>query len=151
FAAPGAGDRFTFSNSTLTRVGGADGIFLQNVSTGGVHVTINWNTSNTIDGFSGVRGLNELSTQATGSSRPTGAATDLNAVNGVGANPTTYVDASWSAAGRFTDPDGIGTGVGPVAFGFNGFAGIQSGVNAVDAGGTVHVGAGVYSENLLIN
>src|SRR5262249_28060920 len=111
------GDQFTFTNNTLTRAGGADGIFLQNVTNDPtpIHVTINWAANNTIDGFTGVRGLNELSTQATGSSRPSSGATDLDSVNAIGPVSTAFVDDSWAGAGRFTDPDGIGTGVGPVA------------------------------------
>ena len=141
-------DRFTFTNNILSHVGGADGIFLQNVTTSGAHVGINWNIDNTIDGFTGVRGLNELSTQATGASRPNGAATDLSIVNGVGAVPIDYVSSGWSTATRFSDPDGIGAGVGPVAFGFNGFTSIQTGIDTVDSGGTVNVLTGTYNEDV---
>ncbi|HVX63306.1 MAG TPA: hypothetical protein VHC19_21975, partial [Pirellulales bacterium] len=81
------GDQFTFTNNILTRVGGADGVFLQNVTDDPtpVHIQINWNINNTIDGETGVRGLNELSTQATHASRPTSAASDIDAVVAVGA------------------------------------------------------------------
>ncbi len=148
-----AGDQFTFTNNILTRVGGADGVFLQNVTDDPtpVHILINWDINNTIDGETGVRGLNELSTQATHASRPTSAASDIDSVNAVGARPVVYVDTHWSGADRFSDPDGIGSGAGPVAYGFNGFATIQEGVDNVDASGTVNVGAGTYTENVNVN
>jgi hypothetical protein len=149
-----AGNHFTYTNNVLTRVGGSDGIFLQNVTDDAtpIHIGIIWNINNTVDGETGVRGLNELSIQATHESRPSGAATDLSAVTAVGPNPTVFVSAAWAGAARFTNPAGIGSGVGPVAFGFNGFTGIQVGINAVDAGGTVNVvGAGTYPENLTIS
>ncbi len=147
------GDQFTFTNNVLTRVGGADGVFLHNVTSDPtpVHVLIHWNINNTIDGETGVRGLNELSVQASHFSRPTSGASDLNAVDAIGARPVVFVNPAWTSAGRFTDPDGIGAGVGPVAYGFNGFSTIQQGINAVDPSGTVNVGAGTYTENVSIN
>ncbi|HQU45072.1 MAG TPA: right-handed parallel beta-helix repeat-containing protein, partial [Pirellulales bacterium] len=115
------GDQFTFTNNMLTRVGDANGVFLQNVdAVTHATITINWNTNNTIDGFTGIRGLNELSVQATGQRRPSGAATDLNAVNGVGSMPVDFVNTNWGSPARFanplTTPDGT---PGPIAYGFN--------------------------------
>lgn len=146
------GDQFTFTNNVLTRVGGADGVFLQNVTNDPtpVHVLIHWNINNTIDGETGVRGLNELSVQATHASRPTSGASDLDAVDAVSAKPVVFVNPSWNGASRFTDPDGISAGIGPVAYGFNGFSTIQQGIDNVDVGGTVNVGAGAYAEEVSI-
>ncbi|MDB5336673.1 MAG: hypothetical protein JWN70_2292 [Planctomycetaceae bacterium] len=145
------GDRFTLTNNVLTRVGGADGIFLRNVTTDAITVIINWNINNTVDGFTGVRGLNELSVDATATSRPLTGASDLNSVNAIGAKTAVFVDDNTNPAGaRFSDPDGIGTGAGPMAIGFNAFNTITAGVAAVDAGGTVNVAAGTYKENLTI-
>lgn len=146
------GDEFTFTNNILTRVGGADGIFLRNVTDDALPITVvvHWNINNTIDGFTGVRGLNELSTQATGASRPLSAASDINAVIAEGAVTDAFVDDNWGAAGRFTDPDGIGTGFGPIAFSFNTFNTIQQGVDAASAGSMVGVFAGTYAENVTI-
>jgi uncharacterized repeat protein (TIGR01451 family) len=149
------GDQFTFTNNVLTRVGDANGVFLQNridnVLPADV-ITINWATNNTIDGFTGIRGLNELSTQATGHSRPTGGASDLDAVVAFGPIPTDYVNNNWGAQARFTNPLAAPGGTpGPIAFGFNTFNTIQAGVNAVDSGGTTNVLAGTYAENVTIN
>jgi parallel beta-helix repeat protein len=148
-----AGDRFTFTNNVLTNVGGADGIFLRNVTDDPTPITvvINWNINNTIDGETGIRGLNELSTQATHASRPNTGASDLNAVNAFGPITDTFVKSDWGTAGRFTDPDGIGTGLGPIAFGFNTFNTIQAGVNAASVGSTVGVLAGTYAESVTVN
>ena len=139
------GDRYTFSGNTLTSVGGADGIFLQNVTNDAppTVVTVNWDISNSVDGETGIRGLNELSTQATHASRPASAATDIAAVTGQGPQTTTAVDDNWGTPGRFTDPDGIGTGAGPVAYGFNTYTMVQDGINAV-TNSTVYVAAGLY-------
>lgn len=148
------GDQFTFTNNTLTRVGDANGVFLQNVASDAsppYTVTINWATNNTIDGFTGIRGLNELSTQATGASRPNGAATDLAAVDAFGPMPADYVNGSWGTQGRFTNPLAAPDGTpGPIAFGFNTFNTIQDGVNAIDPAGTVNVLPGTYAENVTI-
>ncbi len=147
------GDRFTFTNNVLTRVGGADGIFLRNVTTDATptHVVVNWNINNTVDGFTSVRGLNELSVNAAATSRPLTGASDLNSVNAIGAKAAVYVDDNSVGAARFSDPDGIGTGVGPIAFGFNAFGTITAGIAAVDLGGTVNVSAGTYKENPTVN
>ena len=151
FAGPSAGDRFSFTNNVLTRVGGADGVFLRNVSTGGVHVEIDWNINNTIDGETGARGLNELSIQATHASRSLTAATDLDVVNAIGTVTDAFVDDNWGSQGRFTDPDGIGTGFAGVVFGFNTYETIQEGIDAASTGATVGVLAGTYVENVLVN
>jgi autotransporter-associated beta strand protein len=147
------GDQFTFTNNVLTRVGGADGVFLQNVTTDPTptHVIINWGINNSVDGFAGVRGLNELSVAATATSRPLSGATDLNSVNAIGAKSSVFVIAGSAGAARFTDPDGIGTGVGPAAAGFNTSSTITGGIAAVDVGGTVTVAAGTYQENPVVN
>lgn len=143
------GDQFTITNSVLTRVGGADGIFLQNVTTDPTptHVLLNWGINNAVDGFTGVRGLNELSVAATGDSRPLTGASDLDSVNAIGVKAAVFVDDNAAGAARFTDPDGIGSGVGPLAAGFNAFSTIAAGIAAVDVGGTVNVAAGAYKEN----
>lgn len=146
------GDQFTFSNNVLTRVGGADGIFLQNVTTDPipVDVLIHWNVNNVVDGETGVRGLNELSVQATHAARPSSGAADINAVVAVGVITDAFANDAWGAVARFTDPDGIGTGFGPIAFGFNTFNTIQQAVDAASAGATVGVFAGTYAENVTI-
>lgn len=141
------GDQFTITNSVLTRVGGADGIFLRNVTTDAITVQIHWGINNTIDGFSGVRGLNELSTQATGAARALSAASDINAVFAVGVVTEVFVDDNFGAVPRFGDSDGIGVGASPVAFGFNTFDTIAAGIAATAANGTVNVLAGTYAES----
>ena len=148
-----AGDAFTFTGNTLINVGGSDGIFLQNVTNDATPITvdIHWHTSNTIDGETGVRGLNELSTDAAHATRTNTAATDLNHVFALPVPVTaTFVDDDWSAADRFSDPDGLGTG-DTVAYDYNGFDSINAGIAAVETGGTVHVGPGTYSERVIIN
>lgn len=59
-----------------------------------------------------------------------------------------YVDDSWSAAISGTDPDGTGPATN---YNTDSFDTIQEGVNAVSIGGTVHVAAGTYNENIVIN
>ena len=154
---PTPGDSYTFSGNTLTNVGGLDGIFLQNFSpyratptppSPEVTVQIYWNIDNSIDGETGIRGLNELSTDASHQARPTSAASDISMVDAI---PTTistaYVDDGWTGEDRFSDPDGIGTG-NVVAYTYNGFDTIQEGVDAVSNSGTVNVAAGIYEENV---
>ncbi|MFA5401208.1 MAG: right-handed parallel beta-helix repeat-containing protein [Dehalococcoidia bacterium] len=62
---------------------------------------------------------------------------------------TVYVDSTWAgkSAGEYVELPGGGTGI----IGHNAFATIQTGVNGVDAGGTVNVAAGTYNENISIN
>ena len=141
------GDEFTITNSELTRVGGADGIFLRNVTTDAITVQINWGINNTIDGFTGVRGLNELSTQATGATRTLSAASDINSVFAVGEITEIFVDDNFGAVPRFGDSDGIGSGAGPIAFGFNTVDTIAAGIAATDANETVSVLEGTYAES----
>lgn len=141
-----AGDQFTITNSQLTRVGGADGIFLKNVTTDNITTVINWNINNTIDGFTGVRGLNELSTQATATSRPLTGASDLDAVNAIGDVTTAFVDDNFPVTDRFADPDGIGSGAGPIAVGFNSFTTIADALAGTATGATVVVAEGTYAE-----
>ena len=148
-------DQFTFTSNVLTRVGDANGVFLQNRIDNNAPadvITINWDTNNTIDGFSGIRGLNELSTQATGQSRAAGGATDLDAVVAVGPIPVDFVNANWGSPGRFANPLAAPDGTpGPIAYGFNTFTTIQDGVNAVDVGGTTNVLPGTYAENVTVS
>ena len=155
FAGPIAGDEFTFTQQRADARGRDRRYlpaqrFLRRPATA-ITVVINWNINNTIDGETGVRGLNELSTQATHANRPNTAATDINAVNAIGTVTDTFVNDDWGTAGRFTDPDGIGTGFGPIAFGFNTFDTIQEGVDAASVGGTVGVLAGTYPESVSVN
>ena len=57
-----------------------------------------------------------------------------------------YVNPSFT--GNSGDPDGSG----PVtAAGYDGFSTVQAGINAVAVGGTVHVEAGTYTENVSVN
>lgn len=146
------GDAYSFTNSVATRVGGADGIFLRNVTNDltPIIIKVNWDIDNTVDGETGIRGLNELSTQATHATRTLSAASDIAAVFGQGAQTTTAVDDNWGSPDRFSDPDGIGTGADPVAYGFNTYTTIQTGIDAV-TNSTVYVAAGTYVEDLLID
>lgn len=73
---------------------------------------------------------------AFGSSRPVGAASPI------------YVDDGWTGLTPGADPDGPGPAT---TFETDSFATIQAGVNAVDAGGTVQVYAGTYTEQISIN
>ena len=59
-----------------------------------------------------------------------------------------YVDDSWVGTTPGVDPDGVGPATN---FGADSFATIQEGVTAVDAGGTVQVYAGTYTEQISIN
>jgi autotransporter-associated beta strand protein len=67
------------------------------------------------------------------------------------ANPPSvvYVDASYgTSCGPVSFPNTAGTGTYYV--GYNAFSSVQAGVNAVAAGGTVHVAAGMYAEQVEI-
>lgn len=59
-----------------------------------------------------------------------------------------YVDDNWVGATNGTDQDGVGPGT---AFGFDQFADIQSAIDAVVAGGTIHVAAGGYVQNIIVD
>jgi hypothetical protein len=61
---------------------------------------------------------------------------------------TVYVNASWAGLGAGVDPDGAGPATG---IGYDAFATIQDGLNAVASGGTVYVAAGTYAEHVLVN
>ena len=73
---------------------------------------------------------------ALGSSRPVEAVSPI------------YVDDGWTGVAPGADPDGPGPAT---TFGTDSFATIQAGVDAVDAGGTVQVYAGTYTEQISIN
>jgi hypothetical protein len=60
---------------------------------------------------------------------------------------TVYVDASWASLAAGVDPDGSGPALG---IGFDAFATIQAGIDAVADGGTVNVNAGTYVESIHI-
>ncbi|MBN2256499.1 MAG: right-handed parallel beta-helix repeat-containing protein, partial [Anaerolineaceae bacterium] len=147
------GDHYAFTGNTLTNVGGADGIFLDNLTYQDIpfDIPIYWDISNTIDGESGLRGLNELSTDATHAARPSSGATVIESVYITpAAITTTFVDDDWTSADRFSDPDGIGSG-NVLAYGYNGFDTIQEGVDIVSDNGTVNVAAGNYAETIDID
>ena len=55
-----------------------------------------------------------------------------------------YVSASFTGSG---DPDGAGPAS---SVGYGASSTVQAGINAVAAGGTVHVNAGSYNENLTV-
>jgi hypothetical protein len=61
---------------------------------------------------------------------------------------TVYVNANWAGTAPGADPDGSGPATG---FGYDAFATIQDGLNAVAAGGTVNVAAGTYAGNVVVN
>jgi hypothetical protein len=147
------GDHYAFTGNTLINVGGADGIFLDNMTYQDTpyDIPIYWDISNTIDGETGIRGLNELSTDATHAVRPSSGATVIDSVFITPVNTTpVFVDAGWTGEDRFSDPDGIGVG-SIVAYAYNGFDTIQAGVDAVTSGGVVNVAAGTYEENVVVN
>ncbi len=60
---------------------------------------------------------------------------------------TVYVNAAWVGTTPDADPDGAGPAT---HFGYDAFAVIQDGINAVATGGTVNVYYGTYTENLSI-
>jgi hypothetical protein len=61
---------------------------------------------------------------------------------------TVYVNASWAGDSVGVDPDGAGPAT---SIGYDAFATIQDGLNAVAAGGTVYVAAGTYAGNVVVN
>jgi hypothetical protein len=61
---------------------------------------------------------------------------------------STYVDDSWVGLPYGVDPDGAGPAN---SIGVDSFTTIQSGINAVSAGGTVTVAAGTYAEDIVVN
>jgi autotransporter-associated beta strand protein len=72
----------------------------------------------------------------------------LVAVPTAGPLDTVYVDDNWTGIANGVDPDGAGP---RIAMGYDAFATVQTGVNGVLAGGTVHVLAGTYVEDVLVN
>jgi len=58
-----------------------------------------------------------------------------------------YVDDDWVGTSPGTDPDGAGPAI---SFGYDAFATIQEGIDAVVAGGTVYVAAGTYNESIVL-
>jgi Calx-beta domain len=61
---------------------------------------------------------------------------------------TVYVDDDWTGTTAGADPDGAGPAT---EFGYDAFATIQTGVDAVATGGTVNVYAGTYDEDVNVN
>ncbi|MDQ4123030.1 MAG: FG-GAP-like repeat-containing protein, partial [Acidobacteriota bacterium] len=61
---------------------------------------------------------------------------------------TVYVDEDWAAVAAGTDPDGAGPAT---EMGYDAFAAVQPGVDAVAAGGNVSVLSGIYHEDVTIN
>src|ERR1700683_3549586 len=60
-----------------------------------------------------------------------------------------YVNAAWAGSANGSDPGSLGAGN---SFGYDEFADIQSGVNAVAAGGTVIIDNGNYTQsNIVVN
>ena len=59
-----------------------------------------------------------------------------------------YVDDDWAAVPMWTDPDEEGLAT---YLGYDAFATIQDGIDAVDDGGTVNVSAGTYAESITVN
>jgi autotransporter-associated beta strand protein len=64
---------------------------------------------------------------------------------------TVYVDDSWAGTANNTEPATDPTAGGILLFGFNAFADIQSGINAIAAGGTVVVYGGSYTAPSTLN
>ncbi len=59
-----------------------------------------------------------------------------------------YVNGSWAGKDVWTDPDGDS---GADYFGYDAFATIQEGINAVKEGGIVNVATGIYTGNITVN
>jgi autotransporter-associated beta strand protein len=64
---------------------------------------------------------------------------------------TVFVDDSWAGTANDTEPATDPTVGGVLVFGVNAFADIQSGINAVTAGGTVVVYGGTYATPTTLN
>ncbi len=102
---------------------------------------------------SGIATFNNLSIDAAGSGKKltasSGAVTALSDPFTILPVPLiVYVDDNWVGATPGTDPDGGGPAT---SFGYDAFATIQNGVNAVATGGEVVVYAGTYIEDVNIN
>lgn len=138
-----SGDSFPFSNSICTNVGGTDGIFLKNDFGQTFKIGIRWYSNNSVDGYTGARGLNQLSTQV----RTSSAADDISLVTVPDAPTHMIVNGAWTGTyDRFADPDGIGNGYGPAASGYNTATTIVAAVAAAADGGAIDVTAGTYVE-----
>ena len=72
---------------------------------------------------------------------------NINNVFGTGTITSFAVNDDWGTPDRFTDPDGIGTGIDPVAYGANTFSTIQAAVGATSSGDVVNVAARIESES----
>ena len=59
-----------------------------------------------------------------------------------------YVNPAWAPVPPGQDPDGAGPAI---QMGYDAFTTIQAGVDAVASGGTVHVAAATYAENVNVN
>ena len=59
-----------------------------------------------------------------------------------------FVNAAWAGLAIGTDPDGSGAAI---SFGYDAYATIQQGLNAVAPGGAVYVAGGTYQETLPVS
>lgn len=78
------------------------------------------------------------------------AVADMGAYEAVRSNPSgVFVNAGWAGTVAGEDPDG---GAGPATeFGYDAFALIQDGIDAVESGGIITVAEGTYAEELNID
>uniref|UniRef100_UPI0030D8FB47 LamG-like jellyroll fold domain-containing protein n=1 Tax=uncultured Gimesia sp. TaxID=1678688 RepID=UPI0030D8FB47 len=94
-------------------------------------------------------GATSLSVDQLGTTRPVGVADDIGAVEFVFSGPTVvYVDDNFINPTPGQDPDAGGPAT---EFGYDAFATIQEAIDNVAEGGTIHIAAGTYAENVTVN